>query len=171
MITNKCIKDIERGRTRERLSQGQSTVTCNHASGHQAEITDRSMSSADSYAWAVCGWRCCIELLSVISTSEQWFLTPLHITITITCQSFKNGDTRTVPYICGIRIMWEYGWGMFIFTKLYGFSDVLPELKTATLEWICQPDGLLVGLGEVGPQVGGLNTEYQNKWWEAREVP
>ena len=67
--------------------------------------------------------------------------------------------------------MWEYGWDMFIFTKLYGFSDVLPELKTATLEWICQPDGLLVGLGEVGPQVGGLNTEYQNKWWEAREVP
>lgn len=34
---------------------------------------------------------------------EQWFLTQLHITITITCQSFKNGDTWTVPDICGIR--------------------------------------------------------------------
>lgn len=171
MITNKCIRDIERGRPREWLSQGQSTVTCNHASGHQAEITDGSMSSADSYPWAACGWRRFIELLSVMSTSEQWFLTQLHITITITCQSFKNGDTWTVPDICGIRTMWEYGWGMFISTKLYGFSDVLPELKTATLERMCHPDGLLVGLGEAGPQAGGLNTEYQNKWWEAREVP
>lgn len=53
-------------------------------------MTDRSMSSADSYPWAGWGWWCCIELLSVISTSEQWFLTQLHITITITCQSFKK---------------------------------------------------------------------------------
>ena len=152
------------------LPQGQSTATCNHAAGHRAEITDRSMSSTDSYPGGVCGWRYCIEPLSVLSTSEQWFLTAAahHNHLSAFQKMYTRGlyPTFAESGSCGSRVE-----ACLFFQSYLDLLMLCQGWKPQPRSEICQPDGLLVGLGEVGPQVGGLDTEYQNRWWEAREVP
>lgn len=161
---------LGKGGTEFQVSQKRGTDTRHCAGDHWAEINERSMSSTDSFPRGVCSWWYCSEPLALWS-------------MVLNCgrasESPVNFSKNAVYLDCTLHLLNHLGVGLthvffFFFSSQssYGYSDALPGLKTTTSEWICilgpcQPDGLLVGLSEVGPQVRALDTETRT---QAREV-